>query len=96
MTYTLTTEQYGKLEGLAYRVADNAYMLERHGRESARHELADNHKTILMLFDELDRLGVPFWVQNSTICWAEDWRRYKSEYLYQGLERRGIHRQEAA
>ena len=56
MTYTLTTEQYGKL----------------------------------------DRLGVPFWVQNSAICWAEDWRRYKSGYLYQGLERRGVHRQGVA
>lgn len=31
--------------------------------------------TIRAIFDALDRLGVPYWVQNAVCCWAEDWRR---------------------
>ena len=30
-------------------------------------ELAENHKTICGLFDKLDKLGVPFWLQNAVI-----------------------------
>ena len=62
------------MEGLAYRIADSAYMRERWGDEEP--ELEKNRKTIFGLFDELDKLAVPFWVQNSVICFAENWRRY--------------------
>ena len=88
--FKLSQEQYNALSGLAYRIADNAYMLERYGRDESEIERQENHKTILGLFDQLDALRVPFWVQNTIICTFEDWRRYKTEYLYQALEQRGV------
>ena len=90
LQFTLTQEQYNALSGLAYRIADNAYMLERYGAKDSEIERAENHKTITGLFDQLDALRVPFWVQNTIICAFENWRRYKTEYVYQVLECRGV------
>lgn len=81
LTFICTQEKYNALSGLAYRIADNSYMLERFGHDDASIELGQNHKTILMLFDELDALQVPYWVQNAVMSWAEDWRQYKSGYV---------------
>jgi hypothetical protein len=88
--YTLNQSNYNKLCGLAYRIADNKYMIERYGTENTKTERERNHKTIYMLFDELDAARVPFWVQNTTISFANDWRRYKSECLYYYLISRGV------
>lgn len=87
LTFICTQEKYNALSGLAYRIADNAYMIERFGRADCSIELAENRKTIGSLFDKLDALNVPFWVQNAVIDWAEDWRRYKTGYTYQALEK---------
>jgi len=86
MEFYYTSEQYNALSGLAYRIADNAYMIERYGRDGASIELEENKKTISGLFDTLDRLTVPFWVQNAVIAFAEDWRRWKSRGLREWLE----------
>lgn len=83
--FKVTKEQRNALDGLAYRIADSAYMRERFGNDEP--ELKQNEKTISGLFDLLDRLKVPFWVQNSVICYAEDWRRYKSSYMPEWLLR---------
>ena len=88
--YELSQENYNKLCGLAYRIADNKYMIERYGTESTKTEREKNHRTIYMLFDELDAARVPFWVQNTAIAFANDWRRYKSECLYYWLRARGV------
>lgn len=72
-------EQRKELEGLAYWVADVNYIIERFGADDPERLQAD--KNIHLCFDALDRLGVPFWVQNSVVCFAENWRRYKSEYM---------------
>lgn len=90
MKFKYNQEQKNALEGLAYRIADNAYMIERYGREEARHELESNHKTIISLFEKLDLLSVPFWVQNTVIFWAENWRRYKTEYFTTAMQAKGI------
>lgn len=87
LSFVCTQEIYNTLSGLAYRIADNAYMIERFGREDASIELGQNHKTIISLFDKLDALHVPFWVQNAVMSWAEDWRRYKTGYVYQAFEK---------
>ncbi len=79
--YHVNHDQFLALEGLAYRIADNSYMIERYGQDEAKQELADNHKTIMMLFDDLDKMNVSYYVQNAIIAFADDWRRYKSEYL---------------
>lgn len=71
--------QRNALEGLAYWVADVNYIIERFGVDGPERESA--HKSVLLAFQELDALGVPFWVQNSVVCFAENWRRYKSEYM---------------
>ena len=88
--YTLSQANYNKLCGLAFRIADNKYMIERYGTENTKIERAENHKTIIMLFNELDAAGVPFWVQNNSIAFGENWRRYKSEQLYYWLRARGV------
>lgn len=80
-------KQYNALSGLRYRIADIHYQRERGADES---EIEKTHKTILSLFDELDALKVPFWVQNQTIASVENWRRYLDEYTYQALERVGV------
>ena len=54
--FNATKEQRNALEGLAYRIADTAYMRERFGNDEP--ELKQNEKTISGLFDELERRGV--------------------------------------
>ena len=72
-------QQRNALQGLAYHVADVNYIKEKYGASDPEYSKAD--KNVLLTFETLDQLGVPFWVQNSVICFAENWRRYKSEYL---------------
>ena len=42
--FTCTQPMYNALCGLAYRIADNTYMIERYGRENCSVELAENKK----------------------------------------------------
>lgn len=72
-------EEKNALEGLAYWIADSKYIAERFGADDP--ELERSHLTIKDCFDSLDRLGVPYWVQNAAVAFAENWRRYKSEYM---------------
>ena len=72
-------EQRNALEALAYHVADVNYIIERFGDKEPEYIKA--HKNVLLTFETLDRLGVPFWVQNSVVCFAENWRNYKEFYL---------------
>ena len=72
-------EQKNALEGLAYHVADANYIIERYGENDPEHKKA--HENVLLSFEKLDALGVPFWVQNSVVIFAENWRRYKAEYM---------------
>ena len=67
------------LAGLAYWVADISYIRERFGTNNNEFISAD--KSVKLCFESLDRLGVPFWVQNSVVAFADDWRRYKSCYM---------------
>ena len=81
-------DQRSALEGLAYRIADTAYMRERFGSDEP--ELKQNEKTISGLFDELDRLSVPFWVQNSVICFSENWRKYIQFGIFEPMKEKNI------
>lgn len=67
------------LAGLAYHIADVNYIKERYGSDDPEYAVADMN--VHCSFDALDRFGVPFWVQNSVVAFAENWRRYKSEYM---------------
>ena len=86
--FKATKEQRNALEGLAYRIADSAYMRERFGDDEP--ELKKNEKTISGLFDLLDRLGVPFWVQNSVICFSENWRKYAQLGIFEPMKKKNI------
>ena len=87
--FTLTKPQYNALEGLAYWIADSNYLKERYGSEEP--ELQVCRDTIeKSLFPELDELGVPFWVQNIVIGFAENWRRYKETYFSSFLKSKNI------
>lgn len=88
MTFTATREQRDNLEGLAYWVSDRAWSRE-HGLLD-EHEDQRTDKTIRVIFDALDRLAVPYWVQNAVSCWAEDWRRTMQEDFRDAMRARQI------
>lgn len=88
LQFIANPEQWKAMEALAYWIADVNYISERYGAEDPEHERA--HKTVLMWFEELDILGVPFWVQNTVICWAENWRQYKEQYFVNAMKEKNI------
>lgn len=88
LKYKLSKTQYNELSGLAYWIADAAYIREKYGNSDP--ELSHVNDTINCVFDSLDRLKVPFWVQNDVICFAENWRRYKTIYLDDYLKTRNV------
>lgn len=89
MKYTVNRAQYRALEGLAhwcYQAARCEAERDNEGTEQAR-------KTLESFPAQLDRLGVPYWVQNAVSAWAQDFRaegNIRVAYLYQALRRRGI------
>lgn len=88
LKFTADNKQSATLSSLAYWIADTQYIIERSGLDDP--ELTKCHDTIMMIFDKLDALSVPYWVQNDVICWAEDWRRYKSEYIRSAMKSKNI------
>ena len=89
ITFTISRDQLNALEGLSYWVADLHYMRERFGDDEP--EISRARATIeKCLFPQLDRLQVPFWVQNTVICWAENWRNTKRQYLTDFLKSKNI------
>lgn len=87
-SYTTTREQRDELEGLAYWIADRAWSRER--GELDEYEERRTGDTIRAIFDALDRLGVPYWVQNAVCCWAEDWRLTMRENLRDAMRAKQI------
>lgn len=85
---TISKEQLNALEALAYWVADVNYITERYGHDEPERERA--HKTVLMWFDELDKLKTPFSIQNAVICFFENWRNYKRTTTKAFLKTRNI------
>jgi len=85
---TISKEQLKALEALAYWVADVHYIIERYGFEDPERERA--HKTVLMWFDELDKLQTPFSIQNNVICYFENWRHYKETTTRAFLETQNV------
>lgn len=81
----ITSKGYNALEALSWRIADNAYMIERYGYNETEHERAENGKSIHMLFDDLDAEAVPWALQNSIICKYENWRLCKENYFREVL-----------
>ena len=89
LSFTYNKKQLKALESLAYWIADENYIRERFGNND--NEIQVCHKTItLCCFPECDNLQIPFWVQNTVVCFAENWRQYKQMYLCDFLKTKNI------
>lgn len=90
LKFECTLKQFNALHGLAYWVADAAYIRERYGDSEPELKKAD--ETIrFCCFPELDRLGVPFWVQNAAVAIGGDWRNFKARYFSELLKEKNIY-----
>lgn len=78
LEFYATPKQSAALRGLAYARADAEYRRERFP-ELNEGERAHDAKNIVYHLETLDALGVPHWVQNSVLVWAETWRNYARE-----------------
>lgn len=82
--YTLTQAKYDILCGLRYRISDLDYQ-RTHGAEES--EMEKTRDTIGALFDEADKAGIPFWVQNATIAKVQgNYRHYLQSYTIDDLK----------
>ena len=87
-TFFASRAQHDELTALSYWIADRACSRER--GELDEHEQRRTASTIRAIFDALDRLGVPYWVQNAVVCWSEDWRRTLCEDLRTAMQAKDI------
>lgn len=89
---TISRKQLRALESLAYWIHEMGYIREYYQGEENSAEFKNEHnridKTIRLCFDELDKLGVSFRLQNSVICWAEEWREYMKTSTINHLQSR--------
>ena len=81
-------KQAKQLDGLAFWIAEQAITRERFPDDTRNLDRCD--ATIRLTMDQLDRLAVPFWVQNAVINWAETWRSISSHDLKQAMTARNI------
>lgn len=89
LKYTLNQAQFDALNGLSYWIADIAYIKERCPDDV--HAISKAQRTISeSCFPELDKLNVPFWVQNTVICYSENWRATQSQYFTDFLKSKNI------
>lgn len=91
LQFTANREQTNALEGLKYWIAEQAATKERAPEDVGNLERV--RKTLELVFSQLDRLRVPFWVQNSVICWAEDWRDTLRRSTREAMREKGINLQ---
>lgn len=84
----ITEKQEKELKYLAYWHASLHYILERYPDDKNSVERARG--SIQFAFSELDRLQVPFWLQNAALYWSENWRDYTGNdgALLQAINRR--------
>lgn len=88
LQFTATRRQSKELDGLAYWIAERSYTLERCPDDADDLRRAD--ATIRLHFEVLDRLAVPFWVQNSVMAWAGDWRNTRRQSIRPAMAARNI------
>lgn len=73
--YTCPEAVWRELEYLARWRADLAYIAEHFGPDDPEADVS--RKSIVFAFEQLDRLGCPFWLQNCAVSYGTDWREYK-------------------
>lgn len=84
LKFKANIKQSDILHGIAFRNADIWFMHEYYQDDKKNPDyinaIEENRRTMHSLFDEADKAGIPFWVQNHALSFAEDWRRYKGTY----------------
>lgn len=90
MEYRAGREAADEITGLIYWAANLAYTKERCADDV--HEIAHCRKSIEFSFTQLDRLGVPFWVQNAALTWAENWKNWVQRDFWVDMTARHIYR----
>lgn len=70
--YSFTEAVMNDLEYLARWRADLAYIVERYGGDDPEAEVS--RLNVRYAFDQLDKLGCPYWLQNAALAYGEDWR----------------------
>lgn len=89
LSFVYDNDQLRELEALALWISNRAQLIEEAGPCDPC--IPPIEKTLTeCVFPALDRLGVPYWVQNSVICFAEDWRRAQREYFTAFLRSKNI------
>lgn len=83
ITVRIGQKEIKELEYLARWTADLYYIRERFGADDPAAEVSRG--SIKLAFELLDKLGVPYWLQNSAMYFAEDWRRYRAMSLWKWL-----------
>lgn len=81
-------KQAKQLDGLAFWIAEQAITRERFPDDTRN--ISRCAASISLALDQLDRLAVPFLVQNAVINWAETWRNISSHDLKQAMAARNI------
>ena len=69
-----------ELDALVFWHSDLYYCKEKSPED--QNELSRHDKTIKSIFNALDRLNVPFWLQNAALQYSENWRNgyYYSDF----------------
>ena len=86
--YEATAMQFATLEALVYWTANKAYTAERYPDDTE--ELKRCNEEIRDRLNYCDIEKIPFWVQNAALAFGGDWRRYKSEYFRNAMQKYGI------
>lgn len=87
ITFDLNMQQRRELDYLARWRADLAYITERWGKDDPETQVSRG--CIEFAFTVLDRLHVPFWLQNAALAYGEDWRNRQHESFEHYLRRKG-------
>lgn len=89
MEYRITSFSVkSEIESLSYWMIQNSFNSELKSRDEI--ETARIHKTMDEIFNQLDRLRVPFWVQNAVLSYGRNWRFAYTTDLYTFLADKGI------
>ena len=88
MEFHASRQAQDELSGLIYWMANLEYTRERYPGD--REEIEHCKKSVECSFRALDRLGVPFWVQNAALGWARSWKNYVQRDFWTDMTARGI------
>lgn len=79
LSFELNNKQFHELQGLKFWLVEKSWLQEREPDNTA--DIHRAHETICFILQKLDRLGVPFWVQNVVLKLQDNWRTASSIQL---------------